>query len=41
MGRGLEHFRNESTKLVPSPKELDRYEEEAYRLWTVASAKGE
>ncbi|MCH7686236.1 MAG: hypothetical protein IH899_06095 [Planctomycetes bacterium] len=33
LGRGLEYFRNESTKLVPAPTEVDPYEDEAYRLW--------
>jgi replication-associated recombination protein RarA len=32
LGRGLEHFRKESTKLVPRVKK-DAYEDEAYRLW--------
>jgi len=32
MGRGLDHFRQESAQLVPSaPK--DQYEDEAYTLW--------
>lgn len=33
LGRGLEYFRTESTKLDPPPLEPDPYEEEAYRLW--------
>ena len=33
LGRGLEYFRNESTRLEPAPTEVDPYEEEAYRLW--------
>lgn len=33
MGRGLDHFRAESTKLVPPPEAADPYEDEAYRLW--------
>src|SRR5690606_25549785 len=35
LGRGLEHFRNESTKLHPPPKAPDPYEDEAYRLWAL------
>lgn len=35
MGRGVEHFRTEGTKLVPAPKGKDPFEEEAYRLWTL------
>jgi len=31
-GRGLEYFREESTKLVP-PVEKDPYEDEAYEMW--------
>jgi replication-associated recombination protein RarA len=33
LGRGLEYFRTESTRLVPEPAEKDPYEDEAYRLW--------
>lgn len=33
LGRGLEYFRQESTKLHPPPAEPDPYEDEAYRLW--------
>jgi len=33
LGRGLDYFRAESTKLVPAPAEKDPYEDEAYRLW--------
>ena len=33
LGRGLEHFRRESTRLVPELTEADPYEDEAYRLW--------
>lgn len=33
LGRGLDYFRTESTKLVPAPAEKDPYEDEAYRLW--------
>jgi replication-associated recombination protein RarA len=32
LGRGIDFFHAESTKLVPAPKP-DPYEEEAYRLW--------
>lgn len=32
LGRGLEYFRTESTKLVPRPKK-DAYEDEAYEVW--------
>jgi replication-associated recombination protein RarA len=32
LGRGVDFFRDESTKLVPQPKP-DPYEDEAYRLW--------
>lgn len=38
LGRGLEYFRAESTKLVP-PAEKDAYEDEAYRLWALKEAK--
>ena len=34
--RGIEHFRDESAKLVPPQKGgKDKYEDEAYRLWTL------
>lgn len=33
LGRGLQYFREESTKLHPPPAEADPYEDEAYRLW--------
>lgn len=33
LGRGLQYFRDESTKLHPAPAEADPYEDEAYRLW--------
>lgn len=35
MGRGLTHFRNVGAVLIPPPTEPDRYEMEAYRLWTL------
>ena len=35
MGRGLDHFRTEGTKLVPPPSGDDPYIEEAYRLWAL------
>jgi len=33
LGRGLDHFRNEGTKLVPPPDGPDPYEADAYRFW--------
>ena len=33
LGRGLDHFRQEGAKLVPSLIADDPYEDEAYRLW--------
>ena len=38
LGRGVEYFREHSTKLVP-PAPKDAYEDEAYRLWARKSAK--
>src|SRR5690606_1484712 len=38
MGRGVDFFRDESTKLVPQPKP-DRYEKQAYRLWKLKHAE--
>jgi len=38
MGRGLDYFREESTKLVPKPRK-DRYEDEAYRLWALKAER--
>ena len=35
MGRGLDHFRSEGAKLIPSPTEPDAFEDEAYRLWAI------
>jgi hypothetical protein len=35
MGRGLEHFRREGARLMPSPTGDDPYEGEAYRLWQI------
>lgn len=35
LGRGLEYFREVSTKLIPASKQKDAYEDEAYRLWEV------
>ena len=35
LGRGLDHFRREGAKLIPSPTEPDPYEDEAYRLWAI------
>ena len=40
MGRGLDYFREESTKLVPRPKKKDAYEDEAYRLWALKAERG-
>jgi hypothetical protein len=34
MGRGLDHFRDEGTQLVP-PVEPDEWQAEAFRLWAV------
>jgi replication-associated recombination protein RarA len=39
MGRGLDYFREESTKLVP-PAKKDAYEDEAYRLWAIKAKAG-
>jgi replication-associated recombination protein RarA len=39
MGRGLDYFRSESTKLIP-PTTKDAYEDEAYRLWVVKGGGG-
>jgi replication-associated recombination protein RarA len=33
LGRGVEYFREVSTKLVPAQDGEDEYEEEAFRLW--------
>ncbi|HEX9904871.1 MAG TPA: hypothetical protein VGA77_07900 [Propylenella sp.] len=33
LGRGLDYFREESTRLVPAQEGKDAYEDEAYRLW--------
>jgi replication-associated recombination protein RarA len=40
MGRGLDHFRSEGTKLLPAPEKTDAYEDEAYRLWHIKCAGG-
>jgi len=32
-GRGVQHFKDEGTQLVPSPEGPDPYEEEAFELW--------
>jgi hypothetical protein len=40
LGRGVEHFRQESTKLVPAPKRPDAYEEEAYAMWAIKADRG-
>ena len=39
LGRGLDYFREESTKCVP-PCEKDPYEDEAYRLWAIKEQRG-
>jgi replication-associated recombination protein RarA len=39
MGRGLEHFRTEGTKLVP-PADPDQYEDEAFRLLAIKQQRG-
>lgn len=39
LGRGLEYFRTESTKLVPAPAVPDPYEDEAYRLWELKARR--
>jgi replication-associated recombination protein RarA len=38
LGRGLDYFRQESTKLVP-PAHTDPYESEAFRLWRLREAR--
>lgn len=38
-GRGLEYFRDVSTKLVPAPELMDPYEGEAYRLWALTKGQ--
>lgn len=40
LGRGLDYFRQESTKLVPPPTQPDSYELEAYRLWKLKAERG-
>ncbi len=40
LGRGLDYFRQESTKLEPPPLGLDPYEEDAYRLWNLKRGLG-
>jgi len=35
LGRGLDYFREESTKLIPPVEKKDAYEDEAYRLWAL------
>ena len=39
MGRGVDHFRSEGTKLVPPPTGDDPYIEEAYRLWALKAKR--
>jgi len=38
MGRGLKHFREEGTQLVPAAAK-DSYEDEAYRLWKIRDSE--
>ena len=38
LGRGLDFFREHSTKLLPPPITSDPYEDEAYRLWELKQA---
>lgn len=40
LGRGVEHFRAESTKLTPAPKRKDRYEDEFYE-WQARRVNGD
>ena len=35
LGRGLDHFREIGTQLVPAQPTKDAYEDEAYRLWAL------
>ena len=39
LGRGVEFFREESTKLYPHPG-ADPYEDEAYRMWHIKATRG-
>jgi len=39
LGRGLDFFRQESTKLVPAVTVKDAYEDEAYRLWALKAQR--
>ena len=38
LGRGLEYFRTESTRLVPQPGK-DAYEDLAYEMWALRDAR--
>ena len=35
LGRGVDFFRQESTKLVPPPEQQDPYEADAYEMWAL------
>jgi replication-associated recombination protein RarA len=39
MGRGVDFFRQESTKLVPAVQHEDQYIDEAYRMWALKDEK--
>jgi hypothetical protein len=39
-GRGLDHFRESSCRLVPPPAEKDQYEDEAYAIWEAEERGG-
>lgn len=38
-GRGVEYFRSISTQLIPTPPAKDRYEDEAYEMWTLKAER--
>jgi hypothetical protein len=40
-GRGLEHFREVSTRLVPPPRDKDPYEDEAYAIWAAEDGRSD
>ncbi len=40
LGRGLEFFRTEGSKLVPPPEHEDPYQAEAYKIWAQCAANG-
>ena len=39
LGRGLDYFRAESTRLEPAPEQPDPYEAEAYEMWKVRDGR--